>query len=207
MESQTCLASVLRHEAQHPPSVQEALPAPGTWLPSATDSAEPSVVRRLHERCTGSRQKLQDVQPYRRLQPGGFTYRSGRLYDRCACTEGAGAGGEYQRSTRATSCRPRARVHKRCVRSLVRVTRYQLAFTQPGKPMQNGFIERFNGSYRRGVLDAWVFMDRQQVREETEPWVTEYNTVRPHESLGDGSPRAFLADRNQTDFLVMSGTH
>jgi len=69
--------------------------------------------------------------------------------------------------------------------------------------MQNGFIERFNGSY----LDAWVFMDRQQVREETEHWVTEYNTVRPHESLGDGSPRAFLADRNQTDFLVMAGTH
>ena len=82
-----------------------------------------------------------------------------------------------------------------------------LAFTQPGTPTQNGFIERFIGSYRRGALDAWVFMDRQQVREETEPWVTEYNTVRLHESLGDGSPRASLADRNQTDFLVMSGTH
>ena len=82
-----------------------------------------------------------------------------------------------------------------------------LEFTQPGKPMQNGFIERFNGSYRRGVLDAWVFMDLEQVREETENWITEYNTVHPHESLGDVSPREFLTDRNQADFLEMPGTH
>lgn len=73
--------------------------------------------------------------------------------------------------------------------------------------MQSGFIERFNGSYRRGVLDAWVFMDLDQVRDETENWITEYNTVRPHESLGDVSPREFLADRNHADFLEMPGTH
>ena len=50
-------------------------------------------------------------------------------------------------------------------------------------------------------------MDLEQVREETENWITEYNTVRPHESLGDVSPREFLADRNQVDFLEMPGTH
>lgn len=57
------------------------------------------------------------------------------------------------------------------------------------------FVERFNGVYRDAVLDAWCFMNLGEVREETERWLTEYNTVRPHESLGDISPIEFLTDR------------
>ena len=53
-------------------------------------------------------------------------------------------------------------------------------FRQPGKPTQNAFVERFNGVYRQGVLDAWCFQTLSQVREETERWRTEYTTVRPH---------------------------
>ncbi len=75
----------------------------------------------------------------------------------------------------------------------------ELEFIEPGKPAQNAFIERFNGSYRDGVLDAWVFTDLAQVREESERWLQEYNTVRPHESLGDISPLEFLNDRGHAD--------
>ena len=74
-----------------------------------------------------------------------------------------------------------------------------IEYTQPGKPTQNAFVERFNGIYRDGVLDAWCFMNLSQVREETDRWLKEYNTVRPHESLGDVSPIEFLTDRGHAE--------
>src|SRR5215213_3484 len=67
-----------------------------------------------------------------------------------------------------------------------------LEFIKPGKPMQNGFIERFNRSYREAVLDMFVFQSLSEVREETEKWLKEYNEERPHESLGHMTPREYL---------------
>ena len=84
-------------------------------------------------------------------------------------------------------------VHGGQARSIV------IEYTQPGKPTQNAFIERFNGSYRQGVLDAWCFMSLTQVREETDRWLIEYNTIQPHEALGDVSPIEFLTDRGYAD--------
>lgn len=71
-----------------------------------------------------------------------------------------------------------------------------LEFIKPGKPMQNGFIERFNRSYREAVLDMFVFQTLTEVREQTEKWLREYNEERPHESLGDLTPREFLLTQN-----------
>jgi putative transposase len=67
-----------------------------------------------------------------------------------------------------------------------------LEFIKPGKPMQNGFIERFNRSYREAVLDMFVFQELSEVREQTEKWMKEYNEERPHESLGHLTPREYL---------------
>ena len=67
-----------------------------------------------------------------------------------------------------------------------------LEFIKPGKPMQNGFIERFNRSYREAVLDMFVFQSLREVREQTEKWLKEYNEERPHEALGHLTPREYL---------------
>lgn len=64
----------------------------------------------------------------------------------------------------------------------------KLEFIQPGKPMQNGFIERFNRTYREEVLDMYMFRRLREVRDITERWLMEYNEERPHESLGNLTP-------------------
>ena len=62
-------------------------------------------------------------------------------------------------------------------------------FTQKGKPMQNGYMERFNGSFRKEVLDMYLFTERWQVQEHADQWLLHYNTQRPHEGLGNQTPR------------------
>lgn len=65
----------------------------------------------------------------------------------------------------------------------------QIQYIQPGKPMQNGFIERFNRIYRESILDAYAFFDLSEVRWLTQQWIEEYNERRPHEALGNHTPR------------------
>lgn len=67
-----------------------------------------------------------------------------------------------------------------------------LEFISPGKPMQNGFIERFNRSYREAVLDMYIFETLEDVKTETEKWLDIYNQHRPHDSLGNLSPVEYL---------------
>ena len=65
------------------------------------------------------------------------------------------------------------------------------AHIQPGKPAQNAYIERFNRTFREDVLDAYLFDNLQEVREITQQWLDNYNTVRPHEALKGLPPRQF----------------
>lgn len=58
-----------------------------------------------------------------------------------------------------------------------------LHWIEPGKPTQNAYIERFNGTFRREVLDAHLFRSIKQVRQVVDEWLLEYNTERPHQAL------------------------
>ena len=68
----------------------------------------------------------------------------------------------------------------------------RLAFIQPGKPMQNGFVERCNGNIRKELLNAYVFTTLKDVREKAEEWRQDYNCSRPHKSLGYVPPVEFI---------------
>jgi putative transposase len=67
-----------------------------------------------------------------------------------------------------------------------------MKYIQPGRPMQNGFIERKNGSLRRELLNTYLFFSLNEVRQICEEWRTDYNTERPHKALDYLSPFAFL---------------
>jgi len=73
-----------------------------------------------------------------------------------------------------------------------RENKITLAFIQPGKPMQNGFVERCNGNIRKELLNAYVFTTLQEVREKAEEWRQDYNCSRPHQSLGFVPPVEFI---------------
>lgn len=77
-----------------------------------------------------------------------------------------------------------------------RKNKIKLCFIQPGKPTQNSLIERFNGNYRREVLSAHLFTDLDQVRDQTQRWIWNYNHVRPHQSLGNLPPVKFSQQRS-----------
>jgi putative transposase len=74
-----------------------------------------------------------------------------------------------------------------------KVHNVQLGHIQPGKPAQNAYIERFNLTFRTEVLDAYAFSSLQEVRDLTEVWLQEYNTVRPHQALRGLPPVAYAA--------------
>lgn len=57
--------------------------------------------------------------------------------------------------------------------------------------MQSGFIERFNGRFRRGVLGMHAFRNLSEVREQAERWLADYNREIPHDALDGLAPVEF----------------
>jgi putative transposase len=72
----------------------------------------------------------------------------------------------------------------------------QLIHIQPGKPMQNGHVESFNGRMRAECLNASWFHNLIDARQKIRAWREEYNGERPHSSLGGRTPNEFAASWN-----------
>jgi putative transposase len=69
-------------------------------------------------------------------------------------------------------------------------------YIQPGKPMQNGYIESFNGKLRDECLNENLFLNLEEAREVIEKWREDYNLKRPHTSLNGLTPQQFLNGLN-----------
>ena len=71
-------------------------------------------------------------------------------------------------------------------------------FIAPGKPMQNGFCESFNGRMRDELLNETLFFGLDHARVKIANWVDDYNSQRPHSSLGYLTPAAYAANLTAT---------
>jgi len=67
----------------------------------------------------------------------------------------------------------------------------KLNFIRPGKPIENAFVESFNGRFRDECLNTNWFLSVKHAREVIEAWRKDYNEVRPHSSLKGNTPRAY----------------
>ena len=67
-------------------------------------------------------------------------------------------------------------------------------YTTPGKPTENAFVESFNRRMRDELLNETLFISLAHAREKIAAWADDYNTGRPHSSLGYATPAAFAAN-------------
>ncbi len=72
----------------------------------------------------------------------------------------------------------------------------QAVFIEKASPQQNPFVERFNGTMRRDLLDVEEFDSVLEARVLVDAWNLEYNTQRPHRGLGFMTPLAFARAHN-----------
>lgn len=75
----------------------------------------------------------------------------------------------------------------------------KIDFIQPGKPIQNCFIESFNGTFRDDCLNLHWFLSLEDARQTIETWRKKYNEVRPHSSLGWLTPTEFVEDHQRSE--------
>ena len=80
------------------------------------------------------------------------------------------------------------------IQAWLRKSAVRTHYIEPGAPWQNGHIESFHDKLRDGCLNSELFCSLAEARVVVEDWRIEYNTIRPHSSLGRISPAAYAAD-------------
>ncbi len=82
----------------------------------------------------------------------------------------------------------------------------KLHFIRPGRPVENGYIESFNGRLRDECLNAEVFLNLADARQKLDRWRKDYNELRPHSSLDDRPPEEFARTSASRPFALLSVT-
>ena len=79
-----------------------------------------------------------------------------------------------------------------------------IQYIQKGEPNQNAYIERFNRTYREGVLNFYRFRNLAEVRETTHWWRLDYNERRPHDARGRRTPAECMNPNAKNSNLELS---
>lgn len=78
-----------------------------------------------------------------------------------------------------------------------------LDYSRPGKPTDNPYIESFNGSFRDECLNVHWFLSLEDAKEKIDLWRSEYNTFRPHSSIGDITPDEHEEREKRPEFYTL----
>ena len=80
----------------------------------------------------------------------------------------------------------------------------EIRFIQPGKPSQNGLIERLNGTLRTECLNLEWFKSMEELNDRIQEWAVIYNTIRPHSSIGYLTPDELELKNNKLYFRAVA---
>jgi transposase InsO family protein len=85
-------------------------------------------------------------------------------------------------------------------------TQVKTLYIEPGSPWENGYCESFNGKLQDELLKGEIFYTLKEAQVLIERWRIEYNTIRPHSSLGyrPPAPESFLTNQRNVDFKYVS---
>lgn len=75
----------------------------------------------------------------------------------------------------------------------------KIDFIQPGKPVQNAFVESFNGTFRDDCLNLHWFLSLKDAEEKIKDWRRDYNGFRTHSSLGGLTPSEYEGDQSPAE--------
>lgn len=78
----------------------------------------------------------------------------------------------------------------------------KLNFIRPGRPVENSYIESFNGRLRDEGLNVEVFLDLADARSKLDQWRSDYNQHRPHSALADRTPNDLASVATQLSFSL-----
>jgi putative transposase len=81
-----------------------------------------------------------------------------------------------------------------------------MAFSRPGKPTDNTFVESFNGTFQAECLNAHWFTSLTEAQQIVETGRGEYNESRPHRALGEKTPNEFANEIAASRDLIRSQT-
>ena len=191
-QSQASVAHLSAPEPANGQATEKEMPARAhKTAPGSTHAAQRVLVIGLQERCADRWPPLPDPVRDRELEPGSARHRSGfslpatrvvALLTTLVSRHGAP---------------PRIRVDNgpelicQVLQTWCQGQGIDLYWIQPASPPQNTYIERFNGSFRRELLNAYLFNGLRQVREQCQQWQYDYNHLQPHQALNFLTPIAF----------------